>query len=189
MEKILSKWKNSKAGAERYGALALAGTVTLWLLFYFVLHRPLVDAAAEYRQQAGQAAAEVTSLVNFRNEHLQLQEYAQELGRRELRARHALPEDMAQGEFLVALERLAIRSQLRILSVSPGKVISQGESICLPLRLEVVGDYFSLLKFLQGLQQGERLVIVKNIAVKSDKDKKSPLAAELGINIFAVSDE
>jgi type IV pilus assembly protein PilO len=100
-----------------------------------------------------------------------------------------LPGSLEQGNFLVALDRLAVRSHLRILSVVPGKAAADEGRHCLPVKLQLTGNYFSLLHFLQGLQQGERLVVINSLTVKQGKDREDALTAELGLSIFSVPDE
>lgn len=189
MEKRMEKLSIPGSRRQHFFVLALAGTLLLWLFFYFVLHRPLLMAAADFRQQGAQAERTMTAVVNFQNAHLPLKDYQQELGRRDIRARQALPAEMEQGDFLVALDRLAVRSHLRILSVVPGKAAADERYLCLPVKLQLAGDYFSLLHFLQELQQGERLVVVNSLTVKEGKDKDGTLRAELSLHIFSVSDE
>ena len=189
MEKLGEKLKIPGSRGQRFFVLALAGTLLLLLFFYVVLHRPLQMAAADFRQQGAQAEKTVTAIANFQNAHLPLHDYQRELGRRERRARQALPGSMEQGEFLVALDRLAVRSHLRILSVVPGKAAADEGRHCLPVKLQLTGNYFSLLHFLQGLQQGERLVVINSLTVKQGKDREDALTAELGLRIFSVPDE
>ena len=189
MRKILERLKNLDSKEKYFLLMGLAGTAFLWMLFYFVLHCPLQRAAMECRQESVQAAGEITVVTNFQNAHLQFKEYQGELAKREKRARHALPDKMAQGEFLSALDRLAVNSGIRIIAVSPGKITVSEESLCLPIRVHLAGGYFSLLRFMQGLQEGDRLVVINRMSVKQSKEKEADLTVELGLKIFAVPDE
>ena len=50
-------------------------------------------------------------------------------------------------------------------------------------KIRIVGRYFGLLKFLQGLQDGERLAVVKNLSIVSKGDT---LESDMLIYIYAV---
>ena len=184
MEKLLRKIK--QYGNDGHCLLILAGGGTLLgaVLFYFALHRPLAAAADECSRQALADRKAYTQVINFQNAHLDMKEYQADLGRRQKRVHQYLPDDMAQGEFVLYLERLAVRTHLQLETVSPQKCVQTAENLCLPVKLKLTGDYFALLKFLQGLENGERMVLVKNISIAV---KERALEADMLINIFAVS--
>jgi len=164
-------------------AMALAGTLIGVMLFYFVLHRPLAAAADDYVRQAAESTQEITAISNFQNAHLQMKEYRTELAKREQRIMQYLPEKMAQGEFIQSLERLALQNKVKLQMVSPQKSISDGDSLCLPIKIKLTGGYFGLLKFIQGLQDGERLAVVNHMEITA---KEAVLDVEMLVHIYAV---
>ena len=183
MDKFLRKIQTySKEDAYRIVA-SLAGTLLGGLLFYFALHRPLAAAAEEYARQAAETTQKITAVTNFQNAHLNMKEYRGELKKREQRVRQYLPESMEQGGFILYLKRLALQSKMELQMVRPQKNEPFGEALCLPIKLKLTGTYFCLLKFLQGLQEGERLAVVKNMSIISKGDV---LEADMLVNIYAV---
>ena len=183
MDKILMKLKTCSRNNLYMLLIVLTGTLSGMLLFYFALHRPLMAAAGDYEQQAAESARKITAVVNFQNAHLDMKEYRAELKKREQRVRQYLPCDIAQGEFILYVERLAQAGKMELQLVSPQKTETAEEAWCLPLRLRLAGSYFGLLKFLQGLQEGERLVTVKNMSITS---RERVLQADMLVNIYAV---
>lgn len=182
-EKMLMKFKTGSRNNVQLMIMGLAVTLIGGLLFYFILHRPLNAAAEEYARQAAAHIQEITAVTNFQNAHLQMKEYRAELKKREQCVWQYLPEQMGQGEFMLYLERLALHNHMELQMISPQKNISAGDDQCLPIKIRIVGRYFGLLKFLQGLQDGERLAVVKNLSIVSKEDT---LESEMLIHIYAV---
>ena len=182
-DKMMMKFKAASQNNLQMMIMVVAGTLLGGLLFYFILHRPLAAAAGDYARQAAGHAQEITDVTNFQNAHLHMKEYRAELNKREQRVWQYLPEHMGQGEFMLYLERLALHNQMELQMVSPQKNISAGDSQCLPIQVRIVGRYFGLLRFLQGLQDGERLAVVKNLSIVSKGDT---LESDMLIHIYAV---
>ena len=61
------------------------------------------------QQQAGQNQQEILQIENFMNAHLQEEDYAAELKKREQVVQEQLPESMEQGRFLSLLQQEALR--------------------------------------------------------------------------------
>ena len=182
-ENMLMKFKTVSQNNLQLLVMGLAVTLLGGLLFYFILHKPLTAAAEDYARQAAAHTQEITAVTNFQNAHLQMKEYRAELKKREQRVWQYLPEHMGQGEFMLYLERLALHNQMELQMVSPQKNISAEDNQCLPIKIRVAGRYFGLLKFLQGLQDGERLAVVKNLSIVSKGDT---LESDMLIHIYAV---
>lgn len=184
LKKLLRKIKQYIDDGHCCLLLAGGGTLLAAVLFYFALHRPLAAAADECIHQAAADREAYTQVVNFQNAHLDMKEYQRDLGQRQKCVHQYLPDDMEQGSFILSLERLAVRSHLQLENVSPQKCVQTEDNCCLPVKLKVTGDYFALLKFLQGLENGERMVLVKNMSIAV---KERTLEADMLLNIFAVS--
>ncbi len=186
-ENMLMKFKtgsfNSFYNVQLLMIMVVASTLLGGLLFYFILHKPLTAAAEDYARQAAAHTQEITAVTNFQNAHLQMKEYRAELKKREQRVWQYLPEHMGQGEFMLYLERLALHNQMELQMVNPQKNISAEDNQCLPIKIRIVGRYFGLLKFLQGLQDGERLAVVKKMSIVSKGDT---LECDMLIHIYAV---
>ncbi|BAL83737.1 hypothetical protein SELR_20290 [Selenomonas ruminantium subsp. lactilytica TAM6421] len=188
MEKLLARLKKYRHGREGGTLLWLLvlGTTGLLSLFFLLVHMPLKQAAQEYRNEASAAAGEVVVIGNFQNAHLNRKEYQAELDKRQQRAMLAIPDKMDMSRFIVEIERLAQQSRLQLQLIRPQKGNDDMDIACLSLRLCLQGGYFSLLKFMQGLQNGERLVQVHNVTVRTEGQD---LVTDLVVNIYAVSDK
>lgn len=183
LEIIQGKFKTVRCDAYHIIALGGAGTLLLSLAFYFFLHQPLSIAVEDYKAQAAKNAREVTVIANFQNAHLNFKEYQAEIAQREKRVFGYLPADMGQAEFILAIERLALRHKMQLETISPQKLVAGKDALCLPIKVGLTGSYFGLLKFLRGLQDGERLVSIRNMSVKV---KETGLAVEMLLYIYAV---
>lgn len=188
MRKLLAKWKTYHNCHKKTAVLWLGfgGTIALLAIFLLLVHLPLERAAQEYRSEATEAAAEIVTVGNFQNAHLDRKAYLAELNKRQERARRAVPDSLEQGKFIVYVERLAQQSRIQLQQVSPQSKREAGEKDGLSLHLRLQGGYFSLLRFMRGMQEGERLVVVNNLAVHAEGQQ---LVTDLAVNIFAVSDK
>ena len=185
---LLARWNRYNSGhmSQTMLGLGAAATLCLLLLFFLAVHLPLERAAQEYRSEAAEAAGEIVTIGNFQNAHLDRKAYLAELNKRQERAWKALPEDLEQGKFIVYVERLAQQSHIQLQQVSPQKKAAAADKRSLSLHLRLQGGYFSLLRFMRGLQDGERLVAVNNMAVRVEGQE---LVTDLVVNIYAVSDK
>lgn len=185
---MMNLWEKIKTYRESEIApailLGVLGTLALLALFFLCVHEPLQGAAGKYQQAAVRDAGEIARIGNFQNAHMQRQEFMAELAQRQTRAFKALPEDLDQSGFIAGLERLAQASRMQLVFIRPQKAVSSGERLCLPVLVRLQGDYFALLKFLRGLQGGERLVLVKSMALQVKQ--VGALEADLELHIFAV---
>jgi len=178
-----------KAGHSDIGHMIIIsslGTLIWGLLFYFFLHVPLSAATEDYRQQAVESSQVVTKITNFKNAHMDFLPYEAEIEKREKRVRGYLPASIGQGEFILAVERLALQNGMKLERIIPQQLVNGEDSLCLPLKVGLSGSYFSLLNFLQGLQQGERFVKVKDMSVKVEA---GDMIVDLLLNIYAVPEK
>lgn len=171
---------------EKLAAIALVGTLLAGGGFYFLVHIPLQAAANAMEGQAHSLARQVSVIGNFTNAHSGDKSYWQDLARRQALVDKALPESMGSGRLGAELERLAGRCSISLLEFAPQQEQQAAGYDILPVKLHVRGQYFSLLAFLQGLRDGERLVTVKDMSLQAAAGK---IEGTLWLNIYAVSDE
>ena len=188
MKKLLARVKihsGTHKAATMIG-LAMGGTIGLLLSFFVLVHLPLRQAAQEYRNEAAEKAGEIVTVGNFQNAHLDRKAYLAELSKRQECAAKAVPDHMEQGKFIVYVQRLAQQSRIQLQQIRPQQKETDDDKHSLSLHLRLQGGYFSLLKFMRGLQDGERLVVINNMAVRLEGQQ---LVTDLAVNIFAVSDK
>ena len=150
--------------------LALLWALGLLLLYVLVL-TPLFAA------ERMAASAERGALLA---QNARIAEYQQLLLRdahaeEKLRARHAhlmeaLPEDVEQGAFMYAMERLAVRSGLVMEGFAPRAAEIVNGTLIQPIELRFRGNYFDVLSFLHAVQEGERCVAFDNFSFEAEGD-------------------
>lgn len=150
--------------------LALLWALGLLLLYVLVL-APLF--AAERMATSAERGALLA-------QNARIAEYQQLLLRdahaeEKLRARHAhlmeaLPEDVEQGTFMYAMERLAVRSGLVMEGFAPRAAEMVNGTLIQPIELRFRGNYFDVLSFLHAVQEGERCVAFDNFSFKTEGD-------------------
>ena len=150
--------------------LALLWALGLLLLYVLVL----VPLFAAERMAA---SAERGALLA---QNARIAEYQQLLLRdahaeEKLRARHAhlmeaLPEDVEQGTFMYAMERLAVRSGLVMEGFAPRAAEMVNGTLIQSIELRFRGNYFDVLSFLHAVQEGERCVAFDNFSFEAEGD-------------------
>lgn len=164
-------------------AALLAASVLSMLVFWAGVHLPLQEAVQDYRSEADKSAQEIIRIGNFQNAHLDYKEFAAGLAEREKRASLALPDELDQAGTITAIERMALQEHMQLRSIKPEKIMKEERTECLPIRIELTGGYFALLRFMKDLQDGDRLAMVHDVSIKVES---AQLDAELVINVFAV---
>ena len=177
--------KDLNLTAGKMAAVAAAMSLLSALAFYYFIHVPLLAAAQDIHGQAQDMARQITRIGNFCNAHINDKDYLQELKKRQSLADKALPAEMQQGQFWAETERLAERCGIRLLGLTPERNEDGKGCSSMTVKVHISGRYFSLLAFLQGLRDGERLVTVKNMALQ---EKNVTIDGTLWLNIYAVSD-
>ena len=120
------------------------------------------------QQQAGQNQQEILQIENFMNAHLQEEDYAAELKKREQVVQEQLPESMEQGRFLSLLQQEALRHGVVLAEVRPGSARSTERFAELAVETEICGSYFQVLDFLEAMEQSGRFLRIENTKVKSE---------------------
>lgn len=151
--------------------LALLWALGLLLLYVLVL-APLFAA------ERMAASAERGALLA---QNARIAEYQQLLLRdahaeEKLRARHAhlmeaLPEDVEQGAFMYAMERLAVRSGLVMEGFAPRTAEMVNGTLVQPIELRFRGNYFDVLSFLHAVQEGERCAVFGDFTLNAEGEE------------------
>ena len=143
--------------------LALLWALGLLLLYVLVL-APLFAAERGALMAQNARIAEYQQLL-LRDAHAE----------EKLRARHAhlmeaLPEDVEQGAFMYAMERLAVRSGLVMEGFAPRAAEIVNGTLIQSIELRFRGNYFDVLSFLHAVQEGERCVAFDNFSFEAEGD-------------------
>ena len=177
---ITMRWKLE--GREWLGAAACV-SVLLGLGFYQFIHLPLRAGLQETAAENMRVRTTVVSVENYQNAHLDFAAFEKDLREQQTRAGHALPAQLEQGTFLTEIQQQALRHQVQLQGVIPGKVEEVDHVKVLPIQLKFHCSYFALLSFLRDLQESDRYISVKQTTVQM---KDGLLDCEMVLNIFAM---
>lgn len=158
---------------------------SLTIAFAFLVHLPLMEEVEEIRRETGLVSQEVISIENFTNKHVNLKEYAEDIGKQHERAEKALPSELEQSAVIGMLQRNALRHQIRLVSVSPGQIKKESRLMVLPIQIKLNCDYFQLLDFLQSLQEEERFMKLDQLCVRTIDDR---LSFEIEAAVYAMEE-
>ena len=162
-------------------ALALL-TVLLGAAFFRWGYLPQEEEIARIEAQVAQDKEELVRIQNFMNANMGVSDRTKEMKSRLTTAKRRLPEEMDQGGFIALLEREAQHERIVLSAVAPGKAAAEGEALRLPIDVEMEGDYFRFLAFLQALEASERFIRVESTEIRSDEGK---LHIKLCLSIFS----
>lgn len=163
-------------------AAAAAGSLVLGAVVMAFIHAPLQAERQACREEVRTLQRQIVAVTNYQNAHLDMSAYEQELTDRQARADKALPEELAQGDFLLLLQREAFRHHVALQQVTPQTVQKQADLQILPVEVKFCCTYFDLLDFLRGLRESERCIQVERTAVHQQDGR---LACVLLLRIYA----
>ncbi len=169
-------------GREWLGAAACLSMLLVLACYQFV-ELPLQSARQDAQAESAKVRAEVVAVENYQNAHLDFSAFEKDLLEQQVRADQALPDQLEQGRFLTEVQQQAIRHQVLLQSVTPGKVQSQDGVKVLPVQLRFHCSYFALLAFLREIQNSDRYISVQQTAIQV---KEGLLDCEMLLHIFAM---
>ena len=178
----------------RYGREIFLATLLICIgtvaAYWFLHHQPLARERVQLELERQRATQRIIDVLNFKNEHGDLDEYMLDIEQQRLAVDTALPQQMFQGEFINYIQQTAREKQVRLISLMPG-AIKEDDSLPLerlPLRIKIECDYFKLLDFLKALEESERLINLEKFSVTSIGTGEK-LTCELNVVLFAINEE
>lgn len=161
------------------GAVALV--VAAWFFFVF---QPKGDEIGDVERQIDEAQAQESSLRTRlqRLEALDRERPALEAQVRRLTA--AVPPDPELASFILAIHDLATRTELGFAQLTPALPVAdeQTGASAIAVSMQVEGDFFSVVEFLDRLQELERILVVDslNLAARGPEIPTEPQDGEDG---------
>ena len=171
--------------------LALPAVVVVaWAVLAFVPARAeqadALDRVETARNERLAAAGELVEVLAFVDERAILEDRFVQLER-------ALPAESELGSFTRDVERMARSASVSVEVISPSSG-GEGEDLDLPAGLALVsvsitavGEYGSLVDFIEQVELGERLVVIDAISMTTDASDPSLLSVDLGLQIFTTT--
>jgi Tfp pilus assembly protein PilO len=150
---------------------AVGAAVLLTILWYFVLYSPQSDKLDQAKaDKAAQEARE--SELQARLGRLQrLQANASVLEAERVKFATAVPESDDLDKFILDVNSRASAAGVAFVSIAPaqptagGPPAAAGAPTPIALQMQVQGDYFAILRFMEALRDGPRLVTVENFSL------------------------
>lgn len=158
--------------------LALIGvgaSVLLAAVWYFALFKPASANLSEAKDREVAAQTQVDSLSTELARLKQLEKNKEVLDRDTAALAEVLPEKDQLDTFILELNEIATTSSVTLQSLSPGEPSLQSGAaaagaaasgpIPITLQMQVQGDYFAILRFMDNLRDGTRLVTANNLSL------------------------
>lgn len=146
-----------------------AGGVVLILLWYFLLFSPTSKDLNDTRDQVSEAQRQTQELENTvrRLKALSRNAPQQQADLRALRA--AVPENPDLADFILQANDIASTSGVDWLSISPSPPVANtdGPNSSIALSIQIEGGFFTVLDYLNRLEDLDRLVIIDGVSIST----------------------
>ena len=129
-----------------------------------------VQELEEQEQSLHQMQEEYAALERLQEEHPDVEKYQLEVEMEKKRVAALLPDEMQTGGFLQELKAASDRTGMVLCELVPEEAQEENGLLAMPMRVNLQGDYFSLVRFLRALQNGSRFmqVVAMDVASKGD---------------------
>lgn len=129
-----------------------------------------VQELEEQEQSLHQMQEEYAALERLQEEHPDVEKYQLEVEMEKKRVAALLPDEMQTGVFLQELKAASDRTGMVLCELVPEEAQEENGLLAMPVRVNLQGDYFSLVRFLRALHNGSRFmqVVAMDVASKGD---------------------
>ena len=160
---MMQQWKYRGFGA----------AACLLLVLWMVMLWQGVGVLGELREQEKHLHGlqeEQAALERLQEEHPDVEKYQLEVEMEKKRVAALLPDEMQTGVFLQELKAASDRTGMVLCELVPEEAQEENGLFAMPVRVNLQGDYFSLVRFLRALQNGSRFmqVVAMDVASKGD---------------------
>lgn len=172
---MMQKWKY------RGFAAASCLLVVLWVVMLWQGAVALGDLK-EQEQYLHGLQEEQAALERLQAEHPDVEKYQLEVEKELKHVASLLPDDMQTAIFLQELKSATDRTGMTLCELAPEEAAEEKGLLAMPVRVNLQGDYFALVRFLRAMQNGSRLVQIVAMDVSSKGDL---LDCRLRLKIFS----
>lgn len=169
---------------KRTGMGMLLVSVLFGGAFFLLICQPQQEECARMESRLAERQVQIVSVQNFMNEHIPMDVYETEIENKNQRLHKILPDDLEQSRFIGTVQQEAFKRHIIVAGIVPGKVQENGKLIVQPVQIVIHCGYFSLLDFLEALEQSERFLRMENVDVHS-LDEQGRLECKIDLKIFA----
>lgn len=154
---------NAKYGIGFFLALVLSVFCLIFVIF------PLYRDNQVEKNKLLQANVKLATLQTFATQN---QDYAALVKIQEMKmaeARKKLPDTVSVPELIAEYSKIAEATGVQLQGVTLGRTSKVGTAIALPINVDLEGDYFKLITFLQQVENGDRFVLVQGADYNAEK--------------------
>ncbi len=176
--------------------IGIGASLLLAVAWYFALWKPASNNLSEAKEREVAAQTQVDTLSTELARLKQL-EANQDVLERDLAAlAEKLPDTDELDTFILELNDIASTSGITLQSLSPGEPSLQAAGtggtgaaatgpIPITLQMQVQGDYFAILRFMDNLRDGTRLVTANNLSLSGGGEEGQMSASISGAMYIA----
>ena len=163
--------------------------------FYDRIHVPILESKSRIESRASELKVEIARREKFmsrvRNEFGTIKIYQTLLSEREEQIRFSLPDEFSTNQALELIDRASRKSEIQMLNLNfieenPERLI---------IRIECVGDFFSLNNFFREIQNSGRISTIKILEFNSGNQLRDKFPedwiryAKIDVTFFKFSGE
>ena len=155
--------------------IGIGASLLLAVAWYFALWKPASNDLSEAKEREVAAQTQVDTLSTELARLKQLEANKEVLERDLAALAIKLPDSDELDTFILELNQIATTSGITLQSLSPGEPSLQSAGgtagaaatgpIPITLQMQVQGDYFAILRFMDNLRDGTRLVTANNLSL------------------------
>ncbi|MFA8344335.1 MAG: type 4a pilus biogenesis protein PilO [Rhodothermaceae bacterium] len=93
-------------------------------------------------------------------------------------------ENQKLSDLFAMLDEIASDSEVKINSITPGKISEKDNLWLQPIDIAVTGNYVNIYNFVRFMEYSDKVTIIKSIDINPDKDKLSRLEAKIKMEIY-----
>ena len=166
---MLSKFNFNVTDNEKYG-LYFAGVLLACVVLFFYVIRPLSLDRAKLETQTLQTNTELAKLQTFATQN---QDYDALVKLQEAKiadAKKKLPDRISVPDLIQEYTQLAEVNEISLDSLTPEESTKVGTAFGLPITMELTGDYFHMVNFLQQVENGDRFVSLQKTTFGAEQE-------------------
>lgn len=176
---------SDKAKVIAAGVLVSIAIIGLW---FVLLWNPTKDklSTAQDREQAAQDRASQlqTRLATLKS----YEKNASQLEADKARLSEAIPDKDQLDAFIIQVNDTAAATGVSFVTISPAPPAAAADPASpqvVSLQIQVTGDYFAILRFMDAMRDAERLVTVENFSLAKGGENNQ-MSASIGGRMFVV---
>ena len=167
------------------GVLVSVAIIGLWFVLLWNPTKDKLSTAQEREQAAQDRASQLqTRLATLKS----YEKNSAQLEADKARLSQAVPDEDQLDQFIIHVNETAAETGVSFVTISPAPPAAAADPASpqvVSLQIQVTGDYFSILRFMDAMRDGERLVTVENFSLAKGGEG-GQMSASIGGRMFVV---